>query len=104
MPSQQSVYTPNSKLAKSAWISSLDKYHELYRESISDPQQFWGNISKQFHWETPADPGKFFSYNFDLSKGPIDIKWMEGSSTNISYNILDKHIKNGYGDNVAYYW
>jgi len=47
---------------------------------------------------------KFFSYNFDLSKGDIFIKWMEGASTNISFNLLDKNVKSGNGDKIAFYW
>lgn len=72
--------------------------------SIKDPVQFWGEIAKQFYWETPAIEDKFFSYNFDLSKGDIFIKWMEGASTNISFNLLDKNVKSGNGDKIAFYW
>lgn len=66
--------------------------------------QFWGEIAKQFYWETSAIENKFFSYNFDLSKGDIFIKWMEGASTNISFNLLDKNVKSGNGDKIAFYW
>ncbi|KAH9519488.1 Acetyl-coenzyme A synthetase, cytoplasmic [Bulinus truncatus] len=36
--------------------------------------------------------------------GDIFIKWMEGAKTNISYNMLDRHVKNGLGNKVAFYW
>lgn len=72
--------------------------------SIKEPVQFWGDIAKQFYWETPAIDDKFFSYNFELSKGDIFIKWMEGASTNISFNLLDKNVKSGNGDKIAFYW
>lgn len=62
------------------------------------------NVVKQFHWETNSDSKSFMSYNFDISKGPISIKWMEGASTNICYNLLDRNIKNGHGDKIAFYW
>lgn len=75
----------------------------LFR-SIKEPVQFWGEIAKGFYWETPATDDKFFSYNFDLSKGDIFIKWMEGASTNISFNLLDKNVKSGNGDKIAFYW
>lgn len=104
MPSEQNIFQPDSKLARSAYVSSFQQYEELYKESIEQPDKFWGNIAKQFHWETPADPKNFMSYNFDISKGPISIKWMEGASTNICYNLLDRNIKNGHGDKIAFYW
>lgn len=104
MPSEKNVFQPNSSLSKNAYVSSFAQYEELYKESIEKPQSFWGNIAKQFHWETPADSNKFLEYNFDISKGPISIKWMEGASTNICYNLLDRNIKNGHGDKIAYYW
>ena len=46
----------------------------------------------------------FLDYNFDLSKGPIFTKWMKGARTNICYNALDRHVHNGLGDRIAYYW
>ncbi|KOX71860.1 Acetyl-coenzyme A synthetase [Melipona quadrifasciata] len=29
---------------------------------------------------------------------------MEGASTNISFNLLDKNVKSGNGDKIAFYW
>lgn len=105
MPSENaSIYLPDPKLAKHAYVSSLEQYAEMYKESVDKPNEFWSNIAKQFHWETPAEPDKFFTYNFDISKGTIFIKWMEGASTNISYNLLDRNVKNGNGDKIAFYW
>ena len=104
MPSEKNIFQPDQKLARAAYVSSFQQYQELYKESIEHPEKFWGNIAKQFHWETPADPENFMSYNFDISKGPISIKWMEGASTNICYNLLDRNIKNGHGDKIAFLW
>jgi acetyl-CoA synthetase len=104
MPSEQNVYEPDSKLSRQAYVSSMSQYEELYKQSIEEPGQFWGNIAKQFHWETAANPDKFLDYNFDISKGSIYLRWMEGASTNICYNLLDRNIKNGHGDKIAFYW
>jgi hypothetical protein len=101
---EQNVFQPDPKLSRSSYVSTFQQYEELYKESIENPEKFWGNIAKQFHWETSADAKNFMSYNFDISKGPISIKWMDGASTNICYNILDRNIKNGHGDKIAFYW
>ena len=33
-------------------------------------------------------------YNFDIKKGPIYVKFFEGGKLNVSYNCLDRHLKN----------
>ncbi|XP_070499766.1 acetyl-coenzyme A synthetase [Chironomus tepperi] len=101
---EQNIFQPDPKLSRSSYISSIQQYEELYKLSINHPEKFWNNVVKQFHWETPADSKNFMTYNFDISKGPISIKWMEGASTNICYNLLDRNIKNGHGDKIAFYW
>lgn len=98
------VFAPNKEISKDAYIGSFEQYQEMYKKSIEDPQSFWGPIAKQFHWETEAKPNEYFSYNFDIRKGSIFTKWMAGASTNISYNLLDRNVKNGLADNIAYYW
>ncbi|XP_071646963.1 acetyl-coenzyme A synthetase [Temnothorax longispinosus] len=100
----EKMYYPNSELAREAHCGSMEQYKRMHESSIKDPTQFWGEIAKQFYWETPAIEDKFFSYNFDLSKGDIFIRWMEGASTNISFNLLDKNVKSGNGDKIAFYW
>lgn len=98
------VYKPNERISENAYVGSFEQYEELYKKSIDDPQLFWGEIAKQFHWESDANPDEFFTYNFDTRKGPIYTNWMNGASTNLSYNLLDRNVKNGMADQVAYYW
>ncbi|XP_034232756.1 acetyl-coenzyme A synthetase [Thrips palmi] len=98
------VYAPNPKLAKNAHISSMAQYKEMYAKSIDKPEEFWLPVYKQFHWETPYTPGKFLSYNFDTEKGPVEIKWLDGATTNVCYNLLDRTVRCGNGDRIAYYW
>jgi len=97
------LFHPDPSIVRKAHCSSMEQYRQMHRRSLEQPEQFWAEIAEQFHWEAPVKKN-FFSYNFDLSKGPIAIKWMEEASTNICYNLLDRNIKNGLGDKVAYYW
>lgn len=99
---KKTVYEPTAAVVKKAYIKSMNHYNELYKKSIDDPEAFWGEIADQFYWETPYK--NFFSYNFDLKKGPVEIKWLEGATTNICYNLLDKNVKNCLGDKIAFYW
>lgn len=44
-------------------------------------------------------------YNFDVTKGSVYVKYMEGAKTNMCYNVLDRHVREGsLGEKVAYYW
>ena len=71
----------------------MEKYREMYQESVDKPEKFWSKIASEFHWKKQPEPGKFLEYNFDASKGPISIKWMPGALTNVCYNVLDVNIK-----------
>lgn len=75
----------------------------MYEKSLKDPEAFWGEIAKDFHFEQNVT-GKFLDYNFDIAKGKIFIRWMEGAKTNICYNCLDRHVLAGKGEQVAFYW
>lgn len=98
------VFAPNAKLSKNAFVSSMAQYEEMYKKSIDNPEEFWLPVYKQFHWETSYTPGKFLDFNFDMGKGPVQIKWLDGATTNICYNLLDRNVRCGNGDKIAYYW
>ncbi|XP_018018820.1 acetyl-coenzyme A synthetase, cytoplasmic isoform X2 [Hyalella azteca] len=100
---EELVFNPPELVAKNAHCSSMEQYREMHKESIKDPEAFWSKIAKEFHFENNS-VGKFFEYNFDITKGPIFIQWMKGSRTNICYNCLDRHVLAGKGDAIAFYW
>uniref|UniRef100_A0A4W4HTA3 Propionate--CoA ligase n=1 Tax=Electrophorus electricus TaxID=8005 RepID=A0A4W4HTA3_ELEEL len=91
-------------LKKEAHISSFETFKELYEKSVESPEEFWGDVAKDFFWKT-KHTGQFLDYNFDVTKGKIFVKCMEGATTNICYNILDHNIhERQLGDRVAFYW
>ncbi|XP_045531086.1 acetyl-coenzyme A synthetase [Pieris brassicae] len=98
------VFQPSAHVVEKSRLPSLDKYKEMYKKALDNPEEFWSEIAKEFYWQTPYQPGKFVSYNFDITKGDIFVKWMEGAVTNICVNLLDRNIEKGHGDKIAYYW
>ncbi len=106
MPGEESgqIYLPPSDVQKEAHCSSMQQYREMYRRSVEEPQSFWGEIAQSFYWKTPPPADKFLQYNFDVGKGPIFIKWMEGGVTNVCYNMVDRNINRGLGDKIAFFW
>lgn len=98
------VYMPSEFVVSKSRLPSFERYKEIHKASIENPEQFWNDIASEFFWHSRNEPGKFFDYNFDLTKGTIFMKWMEGAVTNVCFNVLDRHVRNGHGEKVAFYW
>lgn len=70
-------------------------YKEIYRRSIEQPEEFWGEVGKQMlHWDKP------FEKVLNNSNSPFT-KWYEGGFVNACYNAIDRHVNAGYGNKVA---
>lgn len=101
---QARLYRPRPELLPAAHVTSLPDYRRLYRRSVEEPQEFWGDIAKEFYWKQQHS-GPFLRYNFDVTKGEIFVEWMKGAKTNICYNLLDRNVgEKKLGDKVAFYW
>ncbi|MBF0447342.1 MAG: acetate--CoA ligase [Magnetococcales bacterium] len=88
------TYPVPADFAQTAHINE-EKYQTWYKQSIDDPETFWGDRAKEFvHWFEPFD--KVVDYDFE--KGYIS--WFEGGKTNVSYNCIDRHLETR-GDQVA---
>ena len=98
---EDEVYQPSTSLQEGAFINSMEAYHAEYERSIADTEAFWAEKAEEFHWFKKWDT--ICSYNYDMDKGPISIKWFEGGKTNITYNCLDRHLENK-GDQSAIIW
>ena len=92
------VYKPELKSTEKSWVSSLEEYNELYQDSVKNPESFWSKVAERISWIKKWD--KVLDYNF------VDgnIKFFEGGKLNVSYNCLDRHVEDGYGDNTAIIW
>jgi len=67
----------------------------MWKQSIQDPETFWGGIAKELHWFKP-----WLKVNReDFAKG--EVEWFIGGKTNIAYNCLDAQVEKGKGDKVA---
>lgn len=69
-------------------------YNEIYTESIENPQAFWEQQAQQIEW--------FSKPSIILSKDKNDYPlWFEDGELNACYLAIDKHIQDGFGDNIA---
>ncbi|MGH0144551.1 UNVERIFIED_CONTAM: hypothetical protein FKN15_040573 [Acipenser sinensis] len=103
-PTDEKLFNPPGELQKEAHIPDFNSYLRLYKKSIEEPEEFWKEVAEDFFWKSPPK-GEFLKYNFDVTKGNVNVKFMEGAKTNICYNILDRNVnEKNRGEKVAYYW
>ena len=98
------VHAPSTQVVPHSHVPSMEEYQRMYQRSVEEPAQFWSEVASEFYWQQKWQEGSELKCNFDVNKGKICVEWFKGAVTNICYNCLDKHVKNGRGDVVAFYW
>ena len=91
-------YNPPKKLSLNANYKSLQDYIEEYKRSLKENDVFWSEKAERIEWFKKWK--KVSDIDFTLPK----IEWFIGGKLNVSYNCIDRHIKNGKGDAIAFYW
>ncbi|MFL2946137.1 MAG: acetate--CoA ligase [Parvibaculales bacterium] len=84
---------------KAATLVDEAKYHEMYAESLRDPDAFWGEHGKRIDWISPYTKVKNTLY----SKEDVSIKWYEDGTLNACVNCIDRHLE-ARGDDIAIIW
>ena len=51
------VYEPPERVAAESHCRGMQKYQEMYNESIDDPKKFWSRICQQFYWKKSPSEG-----------------------------------------------
>lgn len=77
---------------------SWEKYQELYKQSIENPEAFWGKQAESLSWFKKWNKVKETSFD-----KPVSIKWFSGGELNVSYNCIDRHLQTR-GEKVALIW
>jgi acetyl-CoA synthetase len=78
-------------------ITSLEQYHNEYKQSVENPELFWDNIANEFTWKQKWT--KTLEWNFDSP----DIKWFINGKFNITENAIDRHLANK-AHQTAFIW
>jgi len=69
-------------------------YQSLYRQSIDDPDRFWGEAAASLSWT------KRWDKVLDSDNAPF-YEWFSGGEINTCYNALDRHCESGRGSQAA---
>jgi acetyl-CoA synthetase len=96
--SQVSIYSPPASVREGSYISSMDAYNALYRDSIEKPDVFWAKQAREeLEWIRPFDrvcEGSLASGN---------VRWFEGGQLNVSAQCIDRHLASR-ANKVAILW
>lgn len=85
-------FEPPAELAANANLKA-----DAYERAAADLEGFWAEQAKRITWATEP------TETLDWSNPPF-AKWYADGKLNAAYNCVDRHVENGLGDKVAYYF
>lgn len=92
---------PSAEFSYNALIKSRQDYDEMYRQSIEEPELFWGQMAEDnLEWFKPWDAVE--EYDFE-SDDPY-VRYFRGGELNVSYNCLDRHLGDFRRNKAALIW
>ena len=87
------LYSPKSI---NPYIKDINEFKKLYNESIENPKEFFEALAKEnISWLKDFEE----VHNNDFSS----TRWFSGGQTNVSFNCIDRHLKNN-ANKVALIW
>jgi len=72
----------------------MGRFDEIYRRSLEQPEQFWGEAAAAIDWDEPWETV------LDDSGAPF-YRWFAGGRMNSCHNALDRHVERGRADQPA---
>ena len=96
--SEDMIFEVPDEIAAKAHIDDA-RYQAMYKESVEDPDGFWGKHGKRLDWMTPYTKVK----NTHYGKDDVSIKWYEDGTLNACVNCVDRHLDTR-GNDTAIIW
>jgi acetyl-CoA synthetase len=91
------VFPPPREFAAKAHIKSMERYRELYEQSIQAPKEFWAKQAREeLVWSKP--------WTEVLNWRAPWAKWFVGGELNVSVNCLDRHLNTPLANKAALIW
>src|SRR3954468_20042299 len=81
------IFDVSAEWKKRAFITP-EKYQQMYKASLANPEKFWGEQAERLDWFEKWNKVKDVSFN-----SPVKIGWYLGGKLNVSYNCIDRHLK-----------
>jgi acetyl-CoA synthetase len=71
---------------------------KIYERAAKDPEAFWAGEARRLEWFSP------WASVLNWDRGEKRARWFDGGTLNASFNCLDRHVRDGQGTQVAYFW
>src|ERR1700677_1559810 len=78
------------------FASQANATYDLYKQAELDYTAFWAGWARKLEWSKP------FSVTLEWNE-PF-AKWFGDGELNVAVNCLDRHVRCGQGDKIAYYF
>ncbi|GIG53857.1 acetate--CoA ligase [Demequina activiva] len=88
----QSTFPPTEDFAAQANAQA-----DLYSQASEDRLEFWAEQARRLDWDTP------FTETLDWSGAPV-ARWFADGTLNACDNAVDRHVREGRGDRVAFHF
>ncbi len=88
---EERLFPPPDALRASALVNS-----EAIYDQAADRESFWATQAHALTWFEP--------WSKVLDWTPPFARWFVGGKLNVAYNCLDRHVEEGRGDKVAYFF
>ena len=98
MMQEKRIFYPPEELSRKAYIKSLEEYKRIYQRSLDEPEGFWGEAAQQLDWYKKWD--NVLVADFQEAKH----EWFVGGKLNVSYNCLDRNLKDWRKNKAALIW
>lgn len=86
--SDKLIYSVAENWSANAWVDA-DRYTEMYRQSINNPDVFWAQQSDSFlSWQQPWKSLKKVDFK------AADTSWFIDGKLNVAVNCIDRHLEN----------
>ncbi len=95
---EEKIYHPRKSIMETCNVTE-QQYRKMYKDSISEPEKFWGEVGRSIDWIKPYSKVK----NTSFSPDKVSIKWYEDGTLNVSSNCIDRHLEK-HSEKVAIIW
>ena len=83
----QKTYPVSAEWKQRAHVDAAG-YEEMYNDSVTDPNGFWGKHGKRIDWIKPYTSVK----NSSFAPGHVHVEWFGDGTTNVAMNCIDRHL------------
>jgi acetyl-CoA synthetase len=93
------VFAPSERALSRTLTPDFDA---LCEAAAADPEGYWEARAQELEWAAPWT--QVLDWKPAQDGQPPSVKWFVGAKCNITLNALDRHVRDGRGDKLAFLW